>query len=362
MNRKINIADVDFAVADFEKIEKALAETDAADVSKMTELGRERKKKEPLYKASIEWKKLHADLEAANELLQSKDPSLEALAKEEKDVLLGKIASMEADFKNLLYPPDPKADRDTIVEIRAGAGGDEAGLFAADLFRMYSKFAQSKGLELTVYSSSSSGLGGFKEIIFGLSGVHAYGWFRYEQGVHRVQRVPATEAQGRIHTSTVTVAVLPEATEVEIKVDMKDLRIDTYRASGAGGQHVNKTESAIRITHIPTGLVVQCQEERSQGQNRYRAMILLRARLQELEEKRLADERKELTRQQIGTGDRSEKIRTYNFPQDRITDHRINFSVFNIMKVMEGDLEELIAELKKKDEESRQESKNDSGH
>jgi peptide chain release factor 1 len=267
------------------------------------------------------------------------------MAREEQKSLTEKIAVTEQRLHELLTPRDPIFDRTAIIEIRAGAGGDEAGLFAAELFRMYTRFAQSKGLSVEVYSSSSSGIGGLKEVIFSVAGDNAFGWFRFEQGVHRVQRVPKTEAQGRIHTSTVTVAVLPEPTEVEVKVDMKDLRIDTYRASGAGGQHVNKTESAIRITHVPTGIVVACQEERSQGQNRLRAMAVLRAKLQEAQEEKQLSEQKQMRKKQVGTGERSEKIRTYNFPQDRITDHRINVSVHNIPAFMDGDLDEMIKEL-----------------
>jgi peptide chain release factor 1 len=278
------------------------------------------------------------------------------MAHEEKARLEPLIAQLEKELVEMMFPKDPLADKDTIVEIRAGAGGDEAGIFAGDLYRMYSKFALKKGLDVQVFSSSPTGVGGFKEIIFQVSGDNAYGWFRFEQGVHRVQRVPATEAQGRIHTSTITVAVLPEASEVDVKIDPRDLRIDTYRSSGAGGQHVNKTDSAVRITHIPTGLVVACQEERSQGQNRLRAMTLLRSRLLEDAIEKQNKERADQRKKQVGTGDRSEKIRTYNYPQDRITDHRINVSVHNIENVLDGDMDELVGALKAKQEELMKES------
>jgi peptide chain release factor 1 len=239
----------------FRSLEHEMASA-ASDRARLTELGKERKRMEPIVQAAEEFARLDDELRSLDEMMKSPDASMVALAQEEKPTLEQKVAAKRTELEKLLKPRDPRADRNVIVEIRAGAGGDEAGLFVADLFRMYSRFAQRKALNLAVYDSSPTGVGGLKEIIFQVSGVNAYGWFHLEQGVHRVQRVPATEAQGRIHTSTVTVAVLPEPTEVEINVDVKDLRIDTYRASGAGGQHVNKTDSAIRITHIPTGIVV----------------------------------------------------------------------------------------------------------
>ena len=237
------------------------------------------------------------------------------------------------------------------MEIRAGAGGDEAGLFAADLLRMYTRFAETHGWTIEPIDSSISERGGIKEVVMQISGPGVWAHFKYERGVHRVQRVPTTEASGRIHTSTATVAVLPEAEDVDIRIDPSELRIDTYRASGAGGQHINKTESAIRITHLPSGIVVACQDERSQGKNRAKAMKLLRSKLLEQVQEKQAKEISQNRRSQVGTGDRSEKIRTYNFPQDRITDHRINFNVHNLPSVMEGNLDNLIKELQKREQE-----------
>lgn len=337
------------AIENFKSIDHEMAAVSSTDTVRLTELARERKRMEPIVRTAEEWLKLSSELEALEAMIRGADASLSDLAKEEKPALQAKLQEKEQELRKLFHPRNPKADRNTIVEIRAGAGGDEAGLFVADLYRMYTRFAQSKGLKVDLMSLNSTGVGGIKEVVFEVSGDNAYGWLRFEQGVHRVQRVPETEAQGRIHTSTVTVAVLPEPTEVEIKIDNKDLRIDTYRSSGAGGQHVNKTESAIRITHVPTGVVVACQEERSQGQNKLRAMALLRARMQEVEDEKNFNQRRDLRRKQIGSGDRSEKIRTYNFPQDRITDHRINHSVFNIERFLAGEMDEMFKALEVKE-------------
>ncbi|MFN3699662.1 MAG: peptide chain release factor 1, partial [Dictyoglomus sp.] len=252
---------------------------------------------------------------------------------------------IEFELKSLLLPKDPNDEKNIIMEIRAGTGGEEAALFAADLFRMYLGYAQKKGWKVEIVSSNPTGLGGYKEIIFIVEGKGAYSRLKFESGVHRVQRVPITESSGRIHTSTATVAVLPEMEEIEIEIDPKDLKIETFRSGGAGGQHVNKTESGVRITHIPSGIVVQCQDERSQHQNREKAMKVLRARLYEYYQREKENEIASQRRAQVGTGERSEKIRTYNFPQRRVTDHRINYSSFQLEEVLAGELDEFIDRL-----------------
>jgi peptide chain release factor 1 len=278
-------------------------------------------------------------------LYEESDPELRQMADEERHELLEELQKLEEEIQFLLLPKDPNDAKNTIVEIRAGTGGEEAALFGADLFRMYSRLAELKGWRVEVMSESNTGMGGYKEIVFRVTGENVYSQLKYEAGVHRVQRVPATEAQGRIHTSAVTVAVLPEAEEVDIEVDPTDLQIDVYRSSGAGGQHVNTTDSAVRITHIPTGVVVTCQDERSQHKNRAKAMSILRSRLlaakQEAEDAQRSAERKS----QVRSGDRSERIRTYNFPQNRITDHRINFTLYQLEQAMEGEIQSLIDAL-----------------
>lgn len=292
---------------------------------------------------------LEADMASLRALMaearEKGDPNLAELAKEEIASLESELSKVQKSLRLALIPADPAESKNVIIEIRAGTGGEEAAIFAGELFRMYSRFADAHGMEIEIYDSSPTDLRGFKEIIFTVKGAGSGKYLRFESGVHRVQRVPATEASGRIHTSAVSVAVMPEADDVDIKIDEKDLRIDTYRASGAGGQHVNKTDSAVRITHIPTGLVVASQEDRSQIKNRAKAMKLLRARILDAERMRQESVRADLRKKQIGTGDRSEKIRTYNFPQNRLTDHRINYSVHNLPDVMEGYLDELVAKL-----------------
>ncbi|HYL55129.1 MAG TPA: peptide chain release factor 1, partial [Gemmatimonadales bacterium] len=284
---------------------------------------------------------------------QDRDPELSQLARADVERLRPEIGQLERRLTALLTPADPLADRDAIVEIRAGTGGDEAALFAADLFRMYTRFCERRGWKVEVVSLSEGSLGGLKEAIFTARGPGAYGTLRYESGVHRVQRVPVTEAQGRIHTSAATVAVLPEAEEVDVKLEDKDLRIDVFRSQGPGGQSVNTTDSAVRITHLPTNLVVQCQDQKSQLQNKIKALEVLRSRLLD---KMLAEQeaaRARDRRAQVGTGDRSAKIRTYNFPQNRVTDHRIHYTVHNLSEVLDGDLDDLIGALRLAGEKER---------
>jgi peptide chain release factor 1 len=301
---------------------------------------------EPTAKAAHELKKAYAEHAGLDEMLASGEAELAQMAEAEKQPLEDRIARLEHDIRVLLLPKDAADDHNVILEARAGTGGDEAAIFAGDLFRMYQRYAASKGWRVEVISASEGEHGGYKEIIASISGSGAYAHLKFESGVHRVQRVPATEAQGRIHTSAATVAVLPEAEDVDIQIDEKDLRIDVYRSSGPGGQSVNTTDSAVRITHVPTGLVVAQQDEKSQHKNKAKAMKILRARLYERERERLDAERSAARRGQVGSGDRSERIRTYNFPQGRVTDHRINLTLYKLDQVIEGPaLEELIQAL-----------------
>ena len=287
------------------------------------------------------------------EIIDGDDAELKEMAQEEILELKDKKIDLEEELKIMLIPKDPNDNKNTIVEIRAGTGGDEAALFAADLFRLYTRFAERNNWKREIMQMNDTGIGGYKEIIFSVIGKGAYGFMKYESGVHRVQRIPKTEAGGRVHTSAATVAILPEAEEAEIEINEGDLKIDTFRASGAGGQHVNKTESAIRITHLPTGLVVSCQDEKSQHQNRLLGMKVLRSRLLAQEQDRLAQERASARKSMVSTGDRSAKIRTYNFPQGRITDHRINYTAYNLESVMDGDIAELIEQLKLADQQEQ---------
>jgi peptide chain release factor 1 len=289
---------------------------------------------------------LESDLEIAHELAADRDPSTKNLGEEEIGDLTPRIASEELELQRLLVPKDPQDDSNIFLEVRAGTGGDEAAIFAGDLFRMYARYAESKSWQVEILSESQGEHGGYKEIISRIVGRGAYSLLKFESGTHRVQRVPATEAQGRIHTSACTVAILPELEEVEaIDLNPADLRIDTFRASGAGGQHVNKTDSAIRITHIPSGVVVECQDERSQHKNRSRAMSLLKAKLLASEREKQQSQQAQSRKLQVGSGDRSERIRTYNFPQGRVTDHRINLTLYKLDDVMHGHIDELIRSL-----------------
>ncbi len=338
----------------FERVQHDLSlhETVANPIS-LQQLSRERARLAPLVQKYHLYKKLLRERADVQGLIQNPDQEIRNLADKELFQINAGIAVLEQELKLGLLPRDPNEDRNIILEIRAGAGGDEAGLFAADLLRMYQRYAEAHGWKLEPIESSISERGGIKEVVVQISGPEVWSHFKFERGVHRVQRVPATEASGRIHTSTATVAVLPEAEEVDINIDPGDLRIDTYRASGAGGQHINKTDSAVRITHLPTGFVVACQDERSQIKNRAKAMKLLRSRLLEQLQEKHDREISQNRKSQVGTGDRSEKIRTYNFPQDRITDHRINFNIHNLPGVMEGNLDTLIKELQKREQEKQ---------
>lgn len=329
----------------YHALQERLADPVLQGTPTFNELAREYKGLESAVQKVRKLRQAEAEIQQAEGLLSSSEPDLRALADAELKALQERVDALSRDLEDFLVPRDPRDGRDVIIEIRAGTGGDEAAIFAGDLFRMYSRYGVEHSFTVEPYASSPSGLGGFKEIIFGIKGPDAYARFKHESGVHRVQRVPDTEASGRIHTSTATVAVLPEADEVEVTINPADLRIDTYRASGAGGQHVNKTESAIRITHLPSGIVVACQEERSQVKNRARAFSMLRAKLYQSERDRLDVERRDLRRSQVGTGERTEKIRTYNFPQDRVTDHRINQNFHNLPGILEGHLDDIHAAL-----------------
>ena len=331
----------------YNAIENQMADKDIlSDPEKLKNIAKEYKQLEPIVKISREYLHLMDQVIDSEEILNGDDLELKEIA--EEDLLLNKqkILELEKDLKIKLLPKDPLDNKNIILEIRAGTGGDEAALFAADLFRMYSHFAEKYNWDKEMIASNEIGIGGFKEVIISIQGKGAYGMLKYESGVHRVQRVPETETGGRVHTSAATVAILPEAEEVDIEINESDLKIDTYRASGAGGQHVNKTESAIRITHNPTGLVVTCQDESSQHKNRAAAMKVLRSRLLANEKEKVAAERAAERKSLVSTGDRSAKIRTYNFPQGRVTDHRINFTSYRLSEIINGDVDELIEKLK----------------
>ncbi len=343
---------LDEVVKQYQELNKKLSNPDIlADREKYQQLAKTHAQLSPLVNAIEAWRNSAKEIAEAQEMANSEmDKEMQDFLYQELERLNKRKQKLEEDIRKLLIPKDPHDEKDIIVEIRAGAGGQEASLFAGDLYRMYSRYADSQKWKTEVISSSPSELGGFKEIVFAVKGRGAYSRLKFESGVHRVQRVPVTESGGRIHTSTATVAVLPEVEDIDVKIDQNDLRIDIFRSSGPGGQSVNTTDSAVRITHIPTGIVVSCQDEKSQLQNKEKALRVLRARLYD---KLLAEQQDELAsrrRLQIGTGDRSERIRTYNFPQGRVTDHRINYTAYNLDRVMEGEIDELIVALTQADQ------------
>jgi len=317
-----------------------------ADQNKFRELSKEYAELEPVVKAYIDYRDVINNLQEAKLLLKDSDPDMRAMAQDELAEAESQKEPLELDLQRLLLPKDPNDEKNVFLEIRAGTGGDEAAIFSGDLFRMYSRFAEGKGWKVEVISESEGDHGGYKEIITRIVGKGVYSLLKFESGAHRVQRVPETESQGRIHTSACTVAVMPEADEQDaIEINKGDLRVDTFRASGSGGQHVNKTDSAIRLTHLPTGIVVECQDERSQHKNRAKAMSVLQARLNNAQSDAAAQEQSEQRKNLVGSGDRSERIRTYNFPQGRVTDHRINLTLYKLGEVMEGSLGEIVQPL-----------------
>lgn len=342
------------ALARAEEVAQQLADPETArNPAKLKQLGREHARLDAVRQTHQKLERLEAELSQAREVMADKDPEMSQLGRSDVERLRPEIERLGAQLEALLTPVDPLDDRDAIMEIRAGTGGDEAALFAADLLRMYTRFSERRGWKLEFLDLSQGNVGGTKEAVFVARGPKAYGTLRYESGVHRVQRVPETEAQGRIHTSAATVAVLPEAEEVDVKIEDKDLRIDVFRSGGPGGQSVNTTDSAVRVTHLPTGLEVKCQDQKSQLQNKIKALEILRSRLLDRMVAEQEAARSRERRLQVGTGDRSAKIRTYNFPQNRVTDHRIHFTVHNLTDVLDGKIDDLIAALKLAGEKER---------
>ena len=332
----------------FNEVERQIANPDIMkDINSYKGLMQEHSQLREMVDEFIKYKQIVREVEDAKTLIDAEEDSeMRDMAREELHSLETRQEESEQTLRALLIPKDPLDHKNIIMEIRAGTGGDEAALFAADLYRMYSKYAETNGWKLEVLSASETGIGGFKEIVFSISGKNIYGNLRYESGVHRVQRIPTTESGGRIHTSAVTVAVLPEAEDADVEINQEDLKIDVYRSSGPGGQSVNTTDSAVRITHLPTGTVVTCQDEKSQHKNKAKALRVLRARVYEEEERKRNEERAEVRKSQVGSGDRSERIRTYNYPQNRVTDHRINLTLHKLEQVMQGEMNEIIENLK----------------
>lgn len=339
----------------YNKLNELLSDPDIiSDTDKLRDYSKEQSDLEPTVIAYRQYRDASEELQGAQEMLQEKlDKDMADMVKEEVAELEAQMSSLEEELKILLLPKDPNDDKNVIVEIRAAAGGDEAGLFAGDLYRMYARFAEANRWKTEIIEATSTGVGGYKEVIFMIHGKGAYSKLKFENGAHRVQRVPETESQGRVHTSTATVAVLPEAEDVDVEVKHEDVKIDTYRASGAGGQHVNMTDSAVRLTHLPTGIVVSCQDEKSQIKNREKAFKVLRARLYDKYQQEAKAEYDETRKSAVGTGDRSERIRTYNFPQNRVTDHRIGLTIQKLDQILEGKLDEFIDALLLEDQTAK---------
>ncbi len=342
-------------VMHYEEVINELSEPDVLnDQTKYRKLMKEQTDLTPIVEKYKEYKEVKAGIEDSLLILEEeKDEEMRELAKEELADCKSRVEGIEHDLKILMLPKDPNDDKNVIVEIRGGAGGDEAALFAANLFRMYSRYAERNNWKIDMINSNENGIGGFKEVVFMIDGAGAYSRLKYESGVHRVQRIPVTESGGRIHTSTATVAIMPEAEEVDVQIDMNDCKFDVFRASGNGGQCVNTTDSAVRLTHIPTGIVISCQDEKSQLKNKDKALKVLRSRLYELECAKAHDAEAEARRSQVGTGDRSEKIRTYNYPQSRVTDHRIKLTSHRLAEIMDGELDEIIQALTAADQSAK---------